>query len=341
MATWRTTQRHWWAWIPAIALLISACGGGQTAPASAPSAVVGKAAPQSFGRLVVGTGIDVAYGAFVAAVRKGFFKQNGIDAELKIFQSGVEAVTAVVTGQADIAGGGGATLIQAASKGGDVKFVGTYEFSNFQTGVVATAAVKVPKDFEGRRVCTQANSDSELFFYQYMARYGIDKAKVIFKNVQYQQLPVALSQNECDIIFSQEPAITRALSTVSGSHVMERGGENGIHPLYVHAIVNKRLYSDPAFAEAVVKSMIQAGDWANIHQDEMAQLINTDYKIPLEDAKRYVGYFRFDYRFDKDVRDDITNTAQFLLERKLIDQPFDSPKFLDDRFLKTVAPERL
>ena len=34
---------------------------------------------KSFGKIVVGTGSDVAYGSFFVAVKKGFFQKNGID----------------------------------------------------------------------------------------------------------------------------------------------------------------------------------------------------------------------------------------------------------------------
>ena len=63
-----------------------------------------QAPAKSLGSLVLGSGIDASYASIVVGVRKGFFKNHGIDAELKVFASGQEALDAVLTGQAGFRG---------------------------------------------------------------------------------------------------------------------------------------------------------------------------------------------------------------------------------------------
>jgi ABC-type nitrate/sulfonate/bicarbonate transport system substrate-binding protein len=327
----------------ALAILAMACN--MTPPSSTSPAAGGSAAsstPTTLGSIVIGTGVDTTASVLLAAVRKGFFEQNGIKvANITGYQSSSVGVEGVITGQADVSYGAAATTLLAAAKGADIKMLGVIAYSGYQTGVVAVASVEKPKDLEGKKVCAQANNNAEQFFLAYVDYYKLDRSTITYRDFQSAQMPVALLQGECDVAFTKEPDLTRALQSVSGSHVLERGGDHGLNLNYSGVIVNKKIYANQELASAFVKSLVQAGDWANTHRDEMAQLLNKEYQIALPDARQLVGAFEFQFRFDSSVRQNMADTYQFSLDKKLITTPFDINTFMHDQFAKQLVPERV
>ena len=316
-----------------VAVLLPAFGGSVMAqPATA---------PKPLGSLTLGVGIDASYASVVVAVQKGQMKKYGIDATLKVFPSGQEALEAVLTGQADFTGNGQYNIPLVAAKGGNIKIIAEYERSDQQFGAVGKASINSPADLLGKKVGTQFGTSPDYYYHLYTKFYGLDESRITLVNLQFTQLVPALARGDIDAFFAFEPHLTRALDSVPGAKVIHRSGQNGVMPLRVYAGVSQKVYSNPEMAVAFLKAMREAGDWANAHRDETARLLSQEFKIKPEDAKRFVGYFDYSVRFDKASLAELERVNQFLVERKLVPVAPDLSKFVTTEFMKVAAPTRI
>jgi ABC-type nitrate/sulfonate/bicarbonate transport system substrate-binding protein len=302
--------------------------------------VMGQAPAKSLGSLVLGSGIDASYASIVAGVRKGFFKKHGIDAELKVFASGQEALDAVLTGQADFAGNGQYNVPLVAAKGGNIKIIAEFESSSQQFGAVAKSGIDKPQDLIGKKVGTQFNTTPEYYYRLYVRKYGLDSSKIDLINIQFAQMAPAIARGDIDAFFAFEPHLTRAMAAAPGIHILHRSGQDNVMKLRVYAGVSQKVYSNKELAVAFLRGLGEAGEWCNAHQDETAQLINQEFKIPIEDAKKYVRYFDYSITLDKASRDELAQVSEYLVQQKVVPAAPDLSKFVTTEFMQAAYPGR-
>lgn len=309
------------------------------APAAAKPAE--KAAPaKAVGSVILGVGIDAAYASLIAGAKKGLFQKHGVDASVRVFPSGQESLEAVLTGQADTTGNGQYNIPLVAAKGGKIKIIAEYERSDQQFGVAAKSTIKTPKDLEGKKVGTQFNTSPEYYYRLYVQKYGLDESKIAFQNIAFAQLVPALAKGDIDAFFAFEPHLTRAVEAAPGTHILHRSGQDGVMPLRVYLGVSEKVYTNKDLAVAMLKGIVEAGDWSNSNREEVAKILADEYKMKPEDAKRYVGYFDYSARFDKASLDELDRVNKFLADKKIVPQAPDLSKFVTTEFMKEAAPAR-
>lgn len=310
-------------------------------PAAQPAQKPAAAAPaKPVGSAVIGVGIDAAYASLIAGAKKGIFQKHGVDATIRVFPSGQESLEAVLTGQADSTGNGQYNIPLVAAKGGKIKIIAEYERSNEQFGVAAKNTIKTPKDLEGKKVGTQLNTSPEYYYRLFVQKYGLDESKIQLQNIAFGQLVPALAKGDIDAFFAFEPHLTRAADTVPGTYVMHRSGQDGVMPLRVYLGVSEKVYTSKDLAVALLKGLVEAGDWSNANRDEVGKILSDEYKMKPEDAKRFVGYFDYAVRFDKASLDELDRVTKFMVDKKIVPQAPDMSKFVDTAFMKEAAPNR-
>jgi taurine transport system substrate-binding protein len=310
------------------------------APAFACIASAQTPAP-TVGSVIIGSSVDASSASLVVGVKKGFFQKHGVDATLKVFPSAQEALESVLTGQVDTTANGPFNIPPVAARGGKIRIIAELERSDQQFGAAARAGIKAPKDLLGKKVGTQFNTSTEYYYHLYAAKYGLNESAITLQNIAYSQLVPALAKGDIDAFFAFEPLLTRALDNVSGSTVIHRSGQDGVMPLLVYLGVSEKLYSNKALAVAFLKGMVEAGDWANANRDETASLIATEFRMKPEDAKRFVGYFDYSVRWNKNSLDELERVNKFMTERKVVAQSPDLSKIVQSEYLKEAAPARV
>lgn len=305
------------------------------------SAAWGQTAAASVGSVIVGSSVDASSASLVVGVKKGFFKKYGVDATLKVFPSAQEALESVLTGQVDTTANGPFNIPPVAARGGKIRIIAELERSELQFGVAAKAGITQPKDLIGKKVGTQFNTSTDYYYRLYAKKYGLDESSISLQNIAFPQLVPALAKGDIDAFFAFEPLMTRGVETLPGATVMHRSGQDGVMPLLVFLGVSEKLYSNKALSVAFLKGMVEAGDWANANRDETAAMIAAEFRMKPEDAKRYVGYFDYSVRLNKNSRDELDRVSKFLTDRKIVPQAPDLSKIIITDYLKEAASTRV
>src|SRR6266851_3023022 len=181
---------------------------------------------------------------FVGAER-GIFKRHGIDAHMKVVDTGTDMVNAMHNGEAQIGDMSVTTFLKAVHSGEPFKVVGiimndaTRDNADEPLAIVTRegtgiAAGKVA-DLKGKRVGLARGQTSDEYFKMVLRRAGMKYEDVTIENIWSQfGLAPALKEGKVDAIVTWEPYVTQALTQVPESYEVIRGGQ---HMSYVMVAV--------------------------------------------------------------------------------------------------------
>lgn len=196
------------------------------------------------------------------AVDKGYFKEVGIDAQLKSFAGGALALEALGGGSIDIASAVNVvSTFQAIEQGFDFVIlagdagIGTKLPDVAVNMVRKDSGINTLKDFEGKRFgISNLKNINWLYNMEYLNRNGVDTSKITWVEIGIPRAPAALLTRQVDIAQTVEPFTT----------VLLESGEA------------KTLYSE--FVETapggLISVWITKAGWAKANTKSLTQLVN-------------------------------------------------------------------
>src|ERR1700693_1291515 len=103
-------------------------------------------------KVILASGLGPPYIWYMTAVDKGIMKKYGVDAEYKIFPSGVEAAIAGGAGEAHVSNGSCSTIMRARANGSRFLVVARDIVNPNEHKLISLAEVTKPDDLKGKRV---------------------------------------------------------------------------------------------------------------------------------------------------------------------------------------------
>jgi NitT/TauT family transport system substrate-binding protein len=296
----------------------------------------------------IGAASNVLFGpVFVLADdSNGIAAKHGLKIQSRIFNSGIATMEAALAGDLDVAFPNTRVLLPLL-KSGKACFKGGIGFVDVNTvNMVAKKDITEPRHLEGRKVGTRKGGIGEVALEMWAAKKGVDPAKIQFLNIAEEDLPIALAKGSVDAIVWPEPTPSLALE-VAGSAVHRFGdigsafrdtsvvnvtcawvnanGDAGMKKLiaaWIEAV--DRLKSDPAYGAAVTAKALQ--------------LKPADVQKIWKDGGWPGGWSA---SLTDDQIDMFNTYGDYLKKKKELDQMPDMSKWIDSKWLKEVAPDRV
>ena len=145
-------------------------------------AAAGPATAQQGKPVIIGVSPSSDTALLIVAVNGGFLKKQGVDAQLKVFDSSPQALQAMVARQADVGTQTEPPQLATRAKGGKVVQVMTGWISGRNAaGLVAGKVITKPEDFIGKTIATQRGSGSNYHMVTFLDRHHIPLDKVTIK----------------------------------------------------------------------------------------------------------------------------------------------------------------
>lgn len=254
----------------AAAVLLTACGAVATPAPTAPPAAATKPAatlPPAGGKVVrIGyIANSINYGFYVA-LEKGYFKEQGIDAQLLPTDGGSDAVVQVASGAFEVSGSGiAASMLNAVQRGIAFEIVASLHTERPR---VASPLVVSKKrfdsgeltkisDLKGKKVATNnRGTATEWWLSSALAKGGLDIKDVEVVGMPFPNIAPALENGSLDGAILTEPFATAA----EDKGLIKRLSEDFIkdfYPTYVY--YNKQwATANPDLAQGFVKAYLKA-----------------------------------------------------------------------------------
>jgi NitT/TauT family transport system substrate-binding protein len=146
------------------------------------------------------------------ALENGYFKEQGLEVEYRVFPSGTTAFQTFRTGQGDIVMTGDLPSVQYFFQNpGQYQTFAAIERDAKGYVVIARTDVKKPQDLVGKPVATRVGSTGSWFISEYLSKNGVDPKSVPVKNLDTQLLPAALCKGDIAAFFIWQPIGSRTL----------------------------------------------------------------------------------------------------------------------------------
>ena len=155
---------------------------------------------------------DVHYDSVWMADQKGFYKDEGLEVELKNFPTGANALTAFTAGEGNIVLSGELPAMRHwADVKKDYRLITVLERDSAGFVVVAQPSIKTAADLKGKTVATRVGSTGSWFISEYLTKNGLSSNDVKIKNLNPAVLPTALCRGEISAFFIWQPFGSRTL----------------------------------------------------------------------------------------------------------------------------------
>lgn len=176
------------------------------------------------GKIVIGNAPWPGYLGLYVAADKGFFKEKGLDVEVREYQGFADLSRDYLAG--NMQGRANLTLdaINEAYGGMDHKVVVAIDFSNGSDGIIASQTIKEFVDIKGKRVAFEHGSLEEFFLRYALDRHDLDVDDIIPVDLDPENSAKAVVSGEADAAVTYEPFMSQAVRE-SGVRVIYSSAE--------------------------------------------------------------------------------------------------------------------
>jgi NitT/TauT family transport system substrate-binding protein len=279
---------------PLLALLVTAltlgtmsgCGlfSNETTGNSQPSSATLERTKVTVGTLPI---VDTA--AIHMAIRKGYFKNEELEIELKTLPGGAAAIPGLANGELQFAFGNYVSFFAAQTKGVlDIKLVADgYQAlpGVFMIVVPRDSAIKRPQDLAGKKIAINTkNNILELTTRSTLEGVGVDMKTITFVEMPFPDMQTGLERKNADAAFMVEPFITQA-ERMAGVIPIVDPASNATNeiPIAGWAASARFVKDNPKTVEAFRRAII-AGQRDCVNRLEVEDLVTSYAKVDRQTA---------------------------------------------------------
>lgn len=293
--------------ILALLLVLLAPGGGAQAAEKIRISVSG-----SYNMIFLSAGV---------AQKKGFFKDEGLDAEIVVMRAAT-SVAALSSADIDYTMLTG-SVIRAAIRGLPVRLVAGFMTSSPHV-LLARPEIKSVKELRGKKVGLGNFGDATHVLARIIAsHFGLDPDK----DIQYLSLGsdaarfAALQQGLSDVVVTSPPWDFEGKKM--GFHVLARAYEFVNFPLSGLGATTKKIHESPTQVKAVIKALVRASrlisenrqdsvrvlmEWGKVEAqhayasyDSTVKVVSKDGSIPVDGLKLLIDLARKDAKITREI----------------------------------------
>lgn len=234
-------------------------------------------------------------GAVCIAMAKGYFAENGIEVEHKIYRNGSVALKAFLDGEVDFGTTNRVGIVLSDMDFAKVALLGVLAYTDSQTKVLCRkdAGISSPKDLKGKRIATVRATTAHYYLYKYLLHNGISPKDVSITFLTKKQLPGAIANGEVDAICQHGTPIEKAEAKLGDNAIKFTNAQldRKTVPILAHrTLVN----AEPELIEGMFRALKKAEGWVVGHEEEAARIIadmkHRSYEGTLNFVKNEVEY---------------------------------------------------
>ena len=259
-------------------------------------------------KITIGIQVSPAMTLVMVAKDKGFFRDEGLDVELKEFTAGKFALQAFLAGSIDFAVSGEVPVCLASLQQNNIRVITqVVESTTNEVRVVALkdGSTTSPADYfktRKRKLATSFGGGPEFYTYNFIKRNNIAQEQVEILSQTPADMPAALESRSVDAISIFDPFAFIAEKRMAGK-VVTFSDPQLYSELYVLDARPEQIEKTPEVCEALVRALVKS-----------AEFIDQDPEAAKQVMQRYT-------KLDRDVIDGIWKNFSFrpALVQKLLD----------------------
>lgn len=224
----------------------------------------------------------VGYAPFFLAQEKGFFAEEGIDAEIVVIEDVAQRKNALTSGRLDGAADTVDALPLYIDQGVPGTMVAQLDVSDGADGIVAVDGITSIADLKGKKIAVQRNFVSEAFLNYALIDAGLSPSDVTPVDMEGGAAGAAFVAGSVDAAVTFEPWLTNA-SEREGGHLLASSRDYPgaiVDVLFIHP---EYLQSNPEAVRGVLRAWFRAVEFAKTNPDEAYAIMAPHYNVSPEE----------------------------------------------------------
>ncbi|MBO3748155.1 ABC transporter substrate-binding protein [Streptosporangiaceae bacterium NEAU-GS5] len=326
--------------VPALVLaLATACSSGtSTAPSSS-------TAPAE--KVTLGFSAWPGWFPWQVAEEQGLFAKNGVNVELKYFDSYTDSLTALATGSIDFNSQTLNDTIASVAGGAKETIVLVNDNSTGNDQIIAKPGIASVADLKGKTVAAEQGTVDHYLLLLALRKAGLTEADVTFKPMLTDAAAAAFVSGQVDAVGVFAPFTSTALG-LSGSRAVATSadfpGAIPDHLVGSASIVKER----PKAVQALVKTWFDTLAWIKANPDAAIGIMAKRGGVSVDDYKAYdkgTTIFTLDDNLsaftpggtDANLDFQAKKIADFMVSAKLVTTAPDLTGLFDSSFVKQLS----
>jgi len=284
----------------------------------------------------------------LVAKAKGFFKEEGLDVDVRALPRGGIAIDAVSNGSLQFAEAANAAYFQAVAKGVPLVSIGVSSRGYTGKLLVAdrNAGMKTLTDLKGKHLATQVGTGMYTVLLMLLEKQNLKLSDFNVTNLRVVDMPTAMATSDnIDAVLGWEPSIQRIVQAGKGKVMLtskQLEDMAGITYPFLVATSQTYLKEHPDIVQKFMNAYAKADKYIATHHDETVQvyfdeikrrganLSEDDIRLMLfDDVDRFGGA-----AFTPADMQDLNSTIAYMEKSALLKAKLDLGKIIDQDFGK-------
>ncbi len=243
--------------------------------------------PGDDGRIVIGYTAGTGVVPLLFAEKNGYFRENGLNVELRLLRNGAIAVPGIVSGSLQASALPPPVLLQAVDSGIDLK--GLTGLSVIEAGMKTAAIVAAggsgihnPSDLRGKRIGVSGiGSISQILFRHWLDMKGIDHSGIVYLEISFSSMPDVIKLGHVDAVLIPEPLLSSLLKKNDARVIAYFLGDMEPGNLtMMTAVSGNWAKNHKEQIPALVAAIVKGGMYAKSHPDEAIEIAGEYLGLP-------------------------------------------------------------
>ncbi|MBI5683515.1 MAG: NrtA/SsuA/CpmA family ABC transporter substrate-binding protein [Verrucomicrobia bacterium] len=217
----------------------------------------------------------------ILADHEGLFTRAGVTVNVKKCATGVIAMDALLSGEAQVAVAGDTPVVFGSFKRRDFRILAGIASWDNDVTIVARKdrGISRPADLKGRRVATQKTSVAQFFLHMFLLKQGLSEKDVEIQYMPQARFPQALARGEADAASVREPFTSQAVALLGSNAVTFE--EPGLYVEYYNLVASERfLREQPEAARQIVRALLAAEAFAKNQPARAQSIVARTISVP-------------------------------------------------------------
>lgn len=284
----------------------------------------------------------IEYGTLIwIAEHQGYFADNGLEVMLKDYPSGVVAAEALLADEADISLSANFVFVSHSFHNPDLRIIGTAANEENEDLIARKdKGIISPGDLKGRKIGVTKNSSAEYFLGTFLTFHDLSLADVEVVQTKPQEMVDFLSRGVVDAVLTWPPFASDVKKEL-GPNAISWPGQSGQRYYMTLLVKEKFLREKKGAAERFLRSLVQAEEFVNRHDEEAKKFIQERYHYEPSYMDKAWPQHQFVVTLPQGLLLIIEDDARWMVENNLTDAT-EIPNYLDFIYfdaLEKVKPE--
>ena len=294
-------------------------------------------------KIVFGVEMSLLPSLVWVAENQGYFSEQGLDVEIKEFDSGKNAFkTMLEQGNLDMVTVAQTPVMFNSFNRNDYRIIAGMVSSYKDVNILARKdkGISKPEDLKGKKIGATAGSTGHYFLGLFLTHNGLILSDIEISDFKATELAQALIDGKVDAISSWEPNIYNARKQLGENAIILPNKDIFREDFYF--VPNKAfLDKNPQAIERFLKAIEKAEEFIKNYNEKAINITAERLKINQEFVASVWGDFDFNLLLDQSVLSVLENEARWAISNNLTNAT-EIPNYLNYIYtdaLKKVKPE--